>query len=178
MNYDAIDPCLFLTQTMFTSNVLLAHCTSFKSATKHQNYFGDIWSVESKQDNSLARSAWKKTSSLNNPRYCGNLQTWSVTHILRLVFLFPPLQRTMLFWETVEQKWHHRPFSLFSFIKPFNTVNIVSVLVAPRVTTYGKRLLIKMVIGAESLSDSMKKMQPLGDCKSTSSTCSRLHSNK
>lgn len=57
MNSGTIDPYLFLKQTMFTSNVLLAHYTSFKLATKHQDYFGDIWSVESKQDNFLPRGA-------------------------------------------------------------------------------------------------------------------------
>lgn len=60
MKSGAIDLCLFLKQTLFTSNVLLAHCTSFKLATKHQNYFGDIWSIESKQDNSLAERCQKE----------------------------------------------------------------------------------------------------------------------
>lgn len=31
------------------------HCKSFMLATEHQNYFGDIWCDESKQDNSLSR---------------------------------------------------------------------------------------------------------------------------
>lgn len=57
MKSGTVDACLFLKQTVFTSEVLLAHCTSFKLATKHQNYFVENGGVESKQDNSLARGA-------------------------------------------------------------------------------------------------------------------------
>lgn len=31
------------------------HHKSFMLATEHQNYFGDIWHDESKQDNSLSK---------------------------------------------------------------------------------------------------------------------------